>query len=104
MHRGAEEDADHVAIQRALMEGFDDPHPAEPRDDGEDHRRFWEALAKDLDEHSAGMDKHSRKAKRLAEIVRTVITTKKMAGRIVPNSTRYLQTVTRKSDVPFQKT
>ena len=101
-HRAAKAE-DHTAIERALWEGYD-RHPADPADDHEDHRRFWESLAQDLDDHSTNMEKHSRKAKRLAEVVRTVITTKKFAGRSVPNSTHYAQTVTRKSDAPFKKT
>ena len=92
-----------TALERAMAESMD-RHPADPADEREDHRRFWSSLAEDLDEHAAGMDQHSRKAKKLAEVVRTVITTKKVAGRVVPNSTNYTQTITRKSDTPFTKT
>ena len=98
-----EKDDDRTAIEQALWEGYD-RHPADPADDHEDNRRFWESLAQDLDEHSTNMEKHSRKAKKIAEVVKTIITTKKFAGRKVPNSTSYVQTVTRKSDTPFKKT
>ena len=89
-----------TALERAIAAHLD-PHPA---DDHENHRRFWEALADDLDDHSANLEHHSRKARKLAEVVRTTIITRKVAGRVVPNSTHYVQTVTRKSNTPFHNT
>lgn len=97
------EDEDHSAIERALWEDYD-RHPADPADEHDDHKKFWESLHGDLEQHATNLEKHSRKAKRLAEVVKTIITTKKFAGRKVPNSTSYMQTVTRKSDTPFKKT
>ena len=89
------------ALERALSAHYD-PNPAEAHD--EDPAAFWRALAEDLDEHSANLENHSKKTRKLAEVVRTTIITKKVAGRVVPNSTSYVQTVTRKSDAPFKKT
>jgi hypothetical protein len=89
------------ALERAINAHYD-PNPAEPRDD--DPAAFWRALADDLDEHSSNLEHHSKKARKLAEVVRTTIITKKVAGRTVPNSTSYVQTITRKSDTPFKKT
>jgi hypothetical protein len=88
------------ALERAIAAHFD-PNPAEPRDD--DPASFWRALADDLDEHSANLENHSKKTRKLAEVVRTTIITKKVAGRVVPNSTSYVQTITKKSDSPFKK-
>ena len=102
MSHGHEGDEDPSAIERALWEGYD-RHPAEPTEDHEEHRKFWDALHGDLEKHAAHMEKHARKAKRLAEVVRTIITTKKFAGRTAPKQVSYTQTVTRKSDTPFKK-
>lgn len=89
------------ALERALSAHYD-PNPAEARDD--DPAAFWRALAEDLDEHSTNLENHSKKTRKLAEVVRTTIITKKVAGRVVPNSTSYVQTITKKSDTPFKKT
>jgi len=90
------------ALERAIAAHMDRP----PHDVGEhdDHRAFWDALADDLDEHARHLDDHSRRASKLAETVRTIKVTKKYAGRAIPNTTHYIQTITRKSDVPFRKT
>ena len=88
------------ALERAIASHFD-PNPAEANDD--DPGAFWRALADDLDEHSTNLEHQSKKTRKLAEVVRTTIITKKVAGRVVPNSTSYVQTVTRKSDTPFKK-
>ena len=85
------------------MEGYDE-NPAISTNEDEDHRKFWHSLAYDLDEHAKSMDVHSRKAKRIAEVVRTVSATQKFTGKNVPNNIHYVQTVTRKSDAPFKKT
>ena len=94
---------DHSAIERALWEGYH-RHPADTADEHEDHRKFWDSLHGDLEQHATDLEKHARKAKRLTEVVKTIITTKKFAGHSVPNSTHYMQTVTRKSNTPFKKT
>ena len=72
-------------------------------DDLEDHSQKLMDHSKNLAEHSKSLAEHSRKAKKLAEVIRTTKVTRKVAGRTVPNSTHYTQTVTRKSDVPFHK-
>ena len=59
------------------------------------HREFWEGVAAD-------MDKHHKKAQKLAETVRNTVVTKKVAGRSVPNSTHYTQTVTKSSKNPIK--
>lgn len=48
------------------------------------------------------MDKHQKKAQKLAETVRVTAVTKKVAGRTVPNSTHYTQTVTKSSKTPIK--
>ena len=66
---------------------------------------FFEVLndhAHSLKQHADRLQEHSKKAHKLAEIVRTVKVTKKVAGRTVPNSTHYVQTVTKRSDTPFK--
>ena len=65
---------------------------------------FWDSLQEDLERHSHALDEHSKKAAKLAETIRTVKVTKKVAGRTVPNSTHYVQTITKKSEKPFEKT
>ena len=66
------------------------------RADDEDARKFWESFADDL-------DKHSKRAAKAAEVVRDTVITTKVAGRTVPNKTRYLQTITKTSDQPIKK-
>ena len=56
---------------------------------------FWEGLASDL-------GKHKDKAAKLAETVRNTEIVKKVAGRTVPNTTRYVQTVTKTSKAPIK--
>ena len=65
---------------------------------------FWESVQGDLESHSQALAEHSRKAAKLAETIKTVKVTKKVAGRTVPNSTHYVQTITKKSAAPFEKT
>ena len=59
------------------------------------YREFWEGVAADH-------DKHQKKAQKLAETVRVTAVTKKVAGRTVPNSTHYTETVTKKSKNPIK--
>ena len=61
-----------------------------------EHKAFWEDVAND-------MDKYHKRAAKLAETVRDVKVVKKMAGRTVPNSTQYVQTVTKTSKAPIKK-
>ena len=94
-------DKNDSALERALSAHIDrPPHIADEEHD--DHKAFWDSLADDLDTHARELSDHSRKATRLAETVRTIKITKKVAGRVVPNSTHYIQTITRKSDTPFR--
>lgn len=65
--------------------------------------KAWDDFASDLETHAKTLDEHSKKASKLAETVRTIKITKKVAGRTVPNSTHYQQIVTKTSDVPFKK-
>ena len=91
----------HTYIEKALADTMDrDPASTDEHDD---HSSFWNALGDDLDEHAKHLREHSEKASKLAETVRTITVTKKVAGRTVPNSTHYVQTITRKSDTPFKK-
>ena len=60
--------------------------------------RFW----KDLEDHANHLEDHSKRAKKLAETVKTITITQKAAGRTVPNKTRYEQVITKKSDKPFK--
>ena len=78
-------------LQRAAAALMQD-HPAEAE---EHHGDFWEGFAEDL-EH------HSRRAMKLAEVVRSVKVVKKVAGRTVPNSTHYIQTTTKQSSRPIK--
>ena len=59
-------------------------------------KEFWEEIAADL-------GKHKDKATKLAETMRNTDVIKKVAGRSVPNSTRYVQTVTKASKTPIKK-
>ena len=68
-----------------------------------DHAEFWHDFAEEIEDHAEKLEHHSKKAHKLAEVVRTVMFTKKVAGRTVPNSTRYTQTITKQSDQPFKK-
>ena len=71
------------------------------------HRHNSELMDKvfsDLENHSRELDEHSKKAAKLAETIRTIKTTVKVAGRVVPNKTKYTQTIVKKSDKPFEKT
>ena len=69
-----------------------------------DNHKLLESIFSDLETHSKELAEHSKKAAKLAETIRTVKTTSKVAGRTVPNSTHYTQTITKKSDKPFEKT
>ena len=62
----------------------------------EQAKSFWEDLATDL-------NKHQKKAQKLAETVRITAVTKKVAGRTVPNSTHYTETVTKTGKTLFKK-
>ena len=64
--------------------------------DAADAKEFWEGVASDL-------GRHRDKAAKLAETVRNTEVVKKVAGRTVPNSTRYVQTVTKTSKAPIKK-
>ncbi len=64
----------------------------------------WGSLQSELESHAQELAEHSKKAAKLAETVKTVKVTKKVAGRTVPDSTHYTQTITKKSDKPFEKT
>ena len=71
------------------------------------HRHNSELMDKvfsDLETHSKELDEHSKKAAKLAETIRTIKTTVKVAGRVVPNKTHYTQTIVKKSEKPFEKT
>ena len=68
-----------------------------------DNAEFWQSLGDEIKDHAEKLEHHSKRAHKLAEVVRTVISTKKVAGRTVPNSTRYTPTVTKHSDRPFEK-
>ena len=71
------------------------------------HRHNSELMDKvfsDLETHSKELDEHSKKAAKLAETIRTIKTTVKVAGRVVPNKTHYTQTIVKKSERPFEKT
>ena len=68
------------------------------------NRDLMEKLFSDLEDHAKDLAEHSKKTAKLAETVRTVKTTVKVKGRTVPNSTHYTQTITKKSDKPFEKT
>ena len=59
-------------------------------------KEFWEGVAADL-------GKHKDTATKLAETVRNTEVIKKVARRTVPNSTRYVQTVTKASKTPIKK-
>jgi hypothetical protein len=86
---------DHT-LHRALGDMMDH-RPAE-----EDHADFWEGFHDDLEDHAHHMEQHSRRARKLAEVVRTCMIEKKAAGRVVPRSVHYIQTTTKKSDRPFR--
>ena len=58
----------------------------------------------ELENHSKELDEHSEKSAKLAETIRTIKTTVKVEGRVVPNKTKYTQTIVKKSDKPFEKT
>ena len=83
-------------LERAMDAALDE-HPAEE----EDHGKFWEELSADLNDHAHQMEEHARRARKLAETVRITKVVKKVAGRTVPNSTHYVQTITKKSNTPF---
>jgi hypothetical protein len=63
-----------------------------------------ESIFSDLENHSKELAEHSKKAAKLAETVKEIKTTVKVAGRVVPNKTRYTQVTTKQSDKPFEKT
>ena len=84
------EQQNEAGLHRAMAE-FLDRHPL----DDDDDQKFWEGFADELEDHS-------RRAKKLAETVRTTKVVKKVAGRTVPNSTHYVQVTTKKSDHPFK--
>jgi hypothetical protein len=72
--------------------------PARVRDH---NRQLMESIFNDLEDHSKELAEHSKKAAKLAETIKTTV---KVAGRTKPNSTHYTQTITKKSDKPFEKT
>ena len=92
--------------RRAVVE---DHHPAEEHhpEDADFWRDFaseLEDLGHELETHARSTHEHSRRANKLAEVVRTVKVTKKAAGRDTPNKVHYIQTITKQSDTPFRKT
>ena len=86
------------ALERIIANALDQ-HPAE--DGHDEHERFWEGLADDLDDHAHHLGEHSRRANKLAETVRTTMVVRKVAGRTQPNGVHYVQTTTKKSNRPF---
>ena len=70
------------------------PAAADKAKDDEDSRKFWSDFADDL-------DKHQKTAKKLAEVVRNTVVTKKVAGRTVPSKTEYVRTVVKRSPKPI---
>ena len=68
------------------------------------NHNLMDKVFSDLETHSKELDEHSKKAAKLAETIRTIKTTVKVAGRVVPNTTKYTQTIVKKSDKPFEKT
>ena len=80
-----------VGLERAVA------HLLERRvaEEHEHHGDIWEGFADELEDHS-------RRAKKLAEIVRSTKIVKKVAGRTVPNSTHYTQTTTKMSTSPIK--
>ena len=78
-------------FERAMDAALEEP------EDG----RFWDELHADLDDHARDMEEHARRARKLAETVRTTKIVKKVAGRTLPNSTHYVQVTTKKSDMPI---
>jgi hypothetical protein len=68
------------------------------------NHQLMERIFDDLDTHAKELAEHSKKASKLAETIKEVKTTVKVAGRTVPNKTHYTQTITKKSDKPFAKT
>ena len=67
-------------LERAMDAALEE-HPAE------DHGRFWEEVHADLDNHAHHMEERARRARKLAEVVRTTKIVKEVAGRTLPNST-----------------
>jgi hypothetical protein len=84
------------------LQGKSDPEKVKTKND-KVMNDFWASLQGDLESHSQALAEHSKKAAKLAETIKTVKVTKKVAGRTVPNSTHYVQTITKKSDQPFKK-
>ena len=76
-------------------------NPVDTRD--EEDAKFWDDLARELDDHSNALQERERHSRKLAETIRTTKVTKKAEGRTVPNTTHYIQVITRKSDRPFPK-
>ena len=74
-----------------------------PVDTRDDDAKFWDELARELDDHSNALGERERHSRKLAETIRTTKVTKKAEGRTVPNTTHYIQVITRKSDQPFHK-
>ena len=70
----------------------------------EKNHELMDSIFNDLENHSKELAEHSKKAAKLAETIKTIKTTVKVAGRTVPSSTHYTQTITKKSDKPFEKT
>jgi len=68
------------------------------------NHQLMENIFSELDNHSKELEEHSKKAAKLAETIKEIKTTVKVAGRTVPNKTHYTQTITKKSDKPFEKT
>ena len=79
-----------------LDKDAEDHHKALQGRHAAEAKEFWEEVA-------AALGKHKDKAAKLAETVRNTEDTKKVAGRTVPNSTRYVQTVTKASKAPIKK-
>ena len=68
------------------------------------NHQLMESIFSDLENHSKELAEHSKKAAKLAETVKEIKTTLKVAVRVVPNTTHYTQVTTNQSDPPFEKT
>jgi len=63
---------------------------------------LMEKIFQDLDDHSAQLEHHAKKAKKLAETVRNIEIIKKPAGRTGPAKKTYKQVTTKESDQPIK--
>ena len=68
------------------------------------NHQLMESILGDLENHPKELEEHSKRAGKLAETIKEIKTTVKVAGRTAPNKTQYTQITTKKSDKPFDKT